>query len=549
MVYQEYLHMKQDKRNQILDCTLRDGGRIIDCAFRNDQITGIIGRLIQAKIDIIEIGFLRDNAKYDGNSTFFDHIEQAEALIPLNETSEFTLFIDFGMYDVRKLPYYNMGSICGIRYGFTKQNFLQSRENIKREMLMIKEKGYKLYFQGVNTVGYSDKELLDLIDLANEVIPYSFGIVDTYGAMYAEDLDRLFTLVDFNLNSNATIDFHGHNNMQMAFALAQKAVGLCQGRRKLVIDATLDGMGKCAGNLNTELVASYLNQKCRKNYEFDFLLDAIDEYVEVFKHHEVWGYSLPGLMAGIYKSHPNNVIYLTDKFRISTKDIRKMLSLIDEDKRQRYDYENIRNIYKNYFADPLDDGDALEELRQYIGKNEVLLLAAGLSVKTYDESLKEDIKENQPFVISVNFVSKYSNFVFWGNDRRYQKYDVVSLPQDIKVIITSNVTQRKGNEITFNYIDCIAETGNYFDNSSIMLLNLLQRIDVKRIKIAGMDGFSNDKANYFNDEDIDKRCAGQFEEINRELEGHLYRFAERNRDKIDIQFITPSRYENAIKIK
>ncbi len=534
---------------KVLDCTLRDGGRIIDCAFRDDQIIGIIARLAQANIDIIELGFLRDSISYHGNSTFFERIEQAETLLPPNQTSEFTLFIDYGMYDVNKLPHYDAGKIRGIRYGFTKHNFIHERESLKHEMLLIKEKGYRLYFQGVNTVGYTDRELLELIDLANEVSPYSFGIVDTYGAMYAEDLDRLYTLVDFNLDSNTAIDFHGHNNMQMAFALAQKAVGMCQGKRKLIIDATLDGMGKCAGNLNTELVANYLNQKCRKNYEFDFLLDAIDEYVEVFKHSETWGYSLPGLMAGIYKSHPNNVIYLTDKFRISTKDIRKMLSLIDEDKRQRYDYDNIRNIYKDYFANPLDDSEALKEIRQYIGKREVLVLAAGLSVKTYGEKLKAYVCEHHPVVITVNYISDCSNFAFWGNDRRYQKCGALSIPRNIKVIVTSNVTRRTGNEIIVNYIDCIAETGNYFDNSTLMLLNLLQRINATKIRIAGMDGFSNDKANYFNDTDIDKRCAGQFEEINRELEGHLYRFAERNRNKMDIQFITPSRYENAIKIK
>ena len=55
------------KNVQILDCTLRDGGRIIDCAFPDYEIRELIEKLANAKIDIIEAGFLRDwrNTDYD----------------------------------------------------------------------------------------------------------------------------------------------------------------------------------------------------------------------------------------------------------------------------------------------------------------------------------------------------------------------------------------------------------------------------------------------------------------------------------------------------
>ena len=51
------------KNVRVLDCTLRDGGRIIDCAFPDAEIREISSRLANAKIDIIEVGFLRDNRK------------------------------------------------------------------------------------------------------------------------------------------------------------------------------------------------------------------------------------------------------------------------------------------------------------------------------------------------------------------------------------------------------------------------------------------------------------------------------------------------------
>lgn len=58
---------------KVLDCTLRDGGRIINCAFKDSYIKEVSSGLAEAKIDIVEIGFLRDcrQMEYLGNSTFF----------------------------------------------------------------------------------------------------------------------------------------------------------------------------------------------------------------------------------------------------------------------------------------------------------------------------------------------------------------------------------------------------------------------------------------------------------------------------------------------
>lgn len=529
---------------KVLDCTLRDGGRVIDCAFKDEQITGIVKRLMQARIDLIEIGFLRDSPGGQSDTTFFSSIEQIEQIIPFDQGQKFTIFIDHGMYCIDRLSPCKEGRSIGIRYGFTKSNFENSRDTLKREMLQIKQKGYQLYFQGVNTVGYTDQELLDLITLANEVVPNSFAIVDTYGAMYQEDLERIFSLVDYNLNRAIDIDFHAHNNMQMAFALAQQCIKLCQGKRRLIVDATLDGMGKCAGNLNTELIVNYLNEKCAHTYQFDYLLDAIDEYIDEFRRKSPWGYTIPAFMAGIYRAHPNNVIYLTNKFRISTKDIRKILSLIDEKTRQRYDYDNIQRIYRNYFSLAFDDSHSVQLLNDAVSEKSVLVVAPGKSLVTYNELIESYIQKEKPLVISVNFIYKYGAYAFFGNNRRYQMIEEHLTTQ--KIILMSNVEPRTNKELIFNFVSYIAESGNYFDNSTLMLLNLLRQLHVKKIRIAGMDGFYPGGPNYFNEDYIEKKCEPQFEAINRELEGHLYRYMKKSNQQMDVALLTPSRFERVI---
>ena len=72
---------------KILDCTLRDGGRIIDCKFTDNVIAELTKELTEANIDIVEMGFLRDNklVQYHGNSTFFTETSQLSAFLPANK--------------------------------------------------------------------------------------------------------------------------------------------------------------------------------------------------------------------------------------------------------------------------------------------------------------------------------------------------------------------------------------------------------------------------------------------------------------------------------
>ena len=46
---------------QLLDCTLRDGAYINGADFGKETITGIIKRLQNAKVEIIECGWLKNS--------------------------------------------------------------------------------------------------------------------------------------------------------------------------------------------------------------------------------------------------------------------------------------------------------------------------------------------------------------------------------------------------------------------------------------------------------------------------------------------------------
>lgn len=530
---------------KILDCTLRDGGRIINCAFPEKEIHAISSKLSKVGIDYVEVGFLRDpkRVEYKGDSTFFTDVDQIRPYIHReNEHTQFVAFVDYELYDFSTLKPHDGTSIDGIRVGFKRNEFNTQLDEIKKSLELVKKLGYKLFIQGVNSLGYSDKEILELVDFINVLKPDAFGIVDTYGAMYQDDVERIFTMVDHNLDPTIAIDFHSHNNFQLSFALAQEAIRLSRGQRTLILDGTLNGMGKGAGNLNIELIVDYLNRKMGYRYDFDLLLDVIDEHAYELKKDHPWGYTIPAMMAGVFKSHPNNIIYLTEKFRLSTKDIRYILSLLDEKKRQSYDYDLIEKLYVEYNASKVDDDASITQLKAIFKDRPVLVLAPGHSIQQYAKQVDEYIAEKKPVVVSVNFRHPHSSMLFFGSPKRYEQF--AEERRGIQTLVTSNVKETAESDIVIDYSRVIECGWKYFDNSSIMLLHLMRRCDVHEIAIAGIDGFEIGGENYFTNDLTYKRNQEEYALVNKELREMFMNYRKGLMASDNVKFIVPSQFAN-----
>lgn len=521
---------------KLLDCTLRDGGRVINCRFGRENARRIAFDLAEAGLDIIELGFIRDKINYDPDTTFFTATEQMRPLISKKEKRPlYVAFVDYGMFDVDFLTPCDETSISGIRFGFLKHQLA----DVIPEMRKVKEKGYKLFVQGVDSLNYSDREMLDLIEIANELQPYSFSIVDTYGAMYPEDLQRIFRFVDYNLDPNIYIDFHSHNNYQLSFALAQEILRCNTNNRNLIIDVTLDGIGKGAGNLCTELMVDYLNRKYCGAYNYDLILDTIDRYIFPLKNEHRWGYSISATMAGALKSHPNNAIYLTEKFSLATKDINNILNMVDPELRKRYDYSNLEKIYAEYIASKIDDTESLKQLKDEIADRSVLILLPGASINTYKDFLLNYASTTNAFVITVNFCWQLcpEAYAFFGNQRRYDANE--KRMRGKKKILTSNVKPVDQTGIMIDYFSVIKNGNKYFDNSGIMILKLMLRLDLQDIAVAGFDGFSTESPNnYVNESFENARYLGSFKQANREIAELLNNFPSEFKKRI--HFLTPS---------
>lgn len=538
---------------KLLDCTLRDGAYIIDKKFGDTTIKGIISGLIKANLDLIEIGFLQDEGFGEGK-TVYKNAYEAEKFIPkYKKDTLFTVLADYSRYSIKNLDNYTGRSFDAVRACFFKHERYDAIDFFKT----VKEKGYKLFIQPVDVLGYSDTEMIELINIINEIEPYCFSIVDTFGSMYEEDLQRVYYLIDHNLISECRIGFHYHNNLQMSNALTQLFLKMSYGKRNVVVDATVAGMGRGAGNTPTELIAQYMVNKLGYNYEIDSLLDVIDNYVKDIRAKATWGYDTNMFLAGTFSAHVNNISYLKNKNSIKSKDIRYILNKIGSENRKRYHYDLLEKTYYDYMKSNIDDSSVILKLKNIFSNKAVVLLAPGHSAISEHEKIKEFVDLNDALVISINFLHSEikSDYLYISNLKRYNDFLNMSNYEDIKKlkkIITSNVkiNSNDSNENIISISRLLKCGWENMDNSAILLLRLLNILGVKKIGIAGLDGYDYSRTysnNYVNEEMEIYISDESANIINKEIADMLRDFSINKNKDLQLEFITSSRFKSYIE--
>ena len=211
------------KKIRILDCTLRDGGYVNNWKFGFENIKDTVKRLIQAGIDIIEVGYLSSKGDFSADESQYSSVDAIKRILPADRKNTLiAVMINCGDYDAELLPQYDgTGPDC-IRVCFHKSQALQAVELCRK----IKDKGYKVYFQPMVALSYSDAEYLGLIGMANKFRPDVFYIVDSHGSMKQKDVARFFYLIENNLDKEIAVGFHSHNNLQLSYSNAQYLAAL-----------------------------------------------------------------------------------------------------------------------------------------------------------------------------------------------------------------------------------------------------------------------------------------------------------------------------------
>jgi 4-hydroxy 2-oxovalerate aldolase len=412
-----------------------------------------------------------------------------EDLDDIAKTKENRILMLLGeKYDIRKLPM--ASGDCTLRISFHKKGAESGMKKVEEAI----RRGYRVYIQPTATMFYSDNELEELLKKCNQLKPESVAIVDTFGQMKPKDVEEKVKIFDRLLDKDIAISFHAHNNLQNAYANAIKFIECASGDRMIVVDSSIYGMGRGAGNLPTELIMNYLNDSFGKKYNVEPLLTVVDNVITKMKKQHDWGYSLPYYLSGIYGVHPSYILTFMERKTLNSSDIRNLIETISDEKKSEFDLDYANGLYNSYNNRNVDDGLSRSELIKKIGEKPVLLVGPGKTLQTYRNAIVDYVDEKSPYVISVNgCYSIGSDAVFFSNKKRYE--DLKETTKECALLLTSNIDA--DNEcMMFNYGTYLARESGVSDNALLMVLNILKKIGIKKVTIAGFDGYISEKNFY-----------------------------------------------------
>ncbi len=280
---------------KILDATLRDGGYYTNWDFETEVVEAYIQAMNSLPIDYLELGYRNKPTKeYLGKFAYcpvsvLKHIRQnctKKLAVMLNEKSTLPEDLDTLLEPI-------IGLVDMVRIAIDPKNFERAVVLAKDVKAMGFEVGFNVMYMSKWMNEYP--EFLEKLDVLNSFTDL-FCMVDSFGGVTPEDVIAITKTV--REHTTCPLGFHGHNNLQLGLINTITAVKLGVD----YVDATILGMGRGAGNLNMELLLTYLNAYEGLKVDFNVLGDVVSAFTPLLEKHR-WGTNLPYMLAGANRIH------------------------------------------------------------------------------------------------------------------------------------------------------------------------------------------------------------------------------------------------------
>ncbi len=288
---------------KILDCTIRDGGLMNDHQFDDSFIKKVYEACLEAGIDYMELGYKADKKIFSksqyGNWKFSDE-EKVRSVIGDNDTN-LKLSV---MADAERTDYHN-DILPKENSVFDMIRVAAYIHQIPAALDMIKDASDKGYETSINIMAVSTVQERE-IEAALEVLVRSevdvIYIVDSFGSFYSEQIENLSKMyLKYAKEQGKEVGIHAHNNQQLAYSNTITAI--INGVNYL--DATIDGMGRGAGNCPLELLLGFLHNP---KFHIRPIIKCLQETVLPLKSDLNWGFQIPYMITGQLNLHPRSAM-------------------------------------------------------------------------------------------------------------------------------------------------------------------------------------------------------------------------------------------------
>ena len=388
--------MNLDKlRNiELLDCTLRDGGYYNNWDFDKQLVQNYLNKIVKSKIKNIEIGFRFFDKSYFLGPLAYTTDEYLKKLKIPNKVNLCVMVNSSDLINTKKelkelFAEKKYSRVDTIRFA------THFRELDKLGTLLIEAKklGYKIV---VNLMQANDRKEQEIEEAINKLKKYNCVSViyfaDSLGKMNPNDISVLFKMVKKYWKGDLGV--HTHNNKGLALSNCIEALK----NDVKWIDATIQGMGRGAGNVQTEIFLAELNSI--KNFKFK--LEPIYKlsegpFVELKKKYN-WGMSLNYFIAADNNIHPTYIQTLENDPRYNRNKILDSINYLKKIDSKSFN----ENKLKDFLSSKKINFKGKWNAKNWCKNKNVLLLGSGDTIKKYKFDIQELIKSKGFLTISLN---------------------------------------------------------------------------------------------------------------------------------------------------
>jgi 4-hydroxy 2-oxovalerate aldolase len=313
------MSVREDVR--VLDATLRDGGLVNDFYFTDEFVRDLYEMNLAAGVDYMEFGYRADKKQFDVNKFGkwkFAEDEHIREIVGDNDTDmKISIMADVGRCDYKHSIQDKANSPVDLI------RIATYIDTIPEAIAMIEDASAKGYETTCNIMAVSkcqEKDILIALDMLAKSPVKGVYVVDSYGALYPIQIREIVVMYLQEMEkAGKLVGIHAHNNQQCGFANTIEALSVGAS----MIDATVMGMGRGAGNCSLEGLLGFLKNP---KYDLNPVLSFIEKHMlKLIEDGAVWGYNVPYLLTGLTNQHPRSAIAATKAHDTKYLDFYQML--------------------------------------------------------------------------------------------------------------------------------------------------------------------------------------------------------------------------------
>ena len=292
---------------RVLDCTIRDGGLCNDFRFTDDFVRDLYQTNLATGTDYMEFGYKASVDLFnpeDFGKWKFCSDEDIYDIVGDNDTNmKISVMADVGRTDYKRdIRERSNSPVDLVRVATYVKTIPAAIDMIEHCAKM----GYETTCNVMAVTQARREDLLEALELLGKSPIHTVYIVDSYGSLYPEEIRDISDMYLEKMDKyGKQVGIHAHNNMQLAFA---NTITACANGVSM-LDATMNGMGRGAGNCMMEQLMTFLRNP---KDQLPPVLRFVEQHMDKLRAEGVkWGYDTPYLLTGYMDMHPRTAIAFT----------------------------------------------------------------------------------------------------------------------------------------------------------------------------------------------------------------------------------------------